>query len=155
MQFKKFEEKQLYAWQQTRRAYLAEYACGLFLLASLLVLYGRGVVLQSYFAYIVGGVGVGAVLSAEFHRFTTRYRVTNKKFTIIQGIIKQTKKNVYFQPLAFIPDLNMKQSRLERFLGYGTVFVEGGATGTFYVRNVNNPHKVMEQIQQLIDENKS
>ena len=88
-------------------------------------------------------------------RMITRYKVTDEKIIIIHGVIKQAKKNVYFHPLAFVPDLNIHQSRVQRFLGVGTVYLKaGGGDNTFEIKDVSNPNKVLSLIEKLIDDNK-
>ena len=145
----------LKTYRKTRKAYLTEYGCGAFLLTAVGVSFLNGVNFNAVFQYFVVGVSLFAVGTAEMSRMFTRYKITPEKITIIKGIIRQDKKNVYFHPLGFVPDLNVKQSRLQRILNYGTIFLKSGDTHTFEIKDVNSPHKILELIEKLVEDNKS
>ena len=84
----------------------------------------------------------------------TRYTILPNKLTIIKGIIKHDKKNVYFHPLGFVPDLNIKQTRIQRMLSYGTIYLKGEGGNTFTIKDISKPHKVLEMIEELIRKNR-
>ena len=141
--------------KKSRRAFLVEYSSGMILLFLLLLLWIKDIVLLPILRNMVVFLAVLFILTPEFMRMITRYKVTDEKIIIIHGVIKQAKKNVYFHPLAFVPDLNIHQSRVQRFLGVGTVYLKaGGGDNTFEIKDVSNPNKVLSLIEKLIDDNK-
>ncbi len=151
----KEEEEVLKLLRKTRKAFFMEYACGFFLLGLLGYSLFKGLVVHQMFIYFVLGLSLTSIGSAELNRLMLRYKITESKLTTIHGFLKQSKKNVYFQALAFVPDLNIKQSRMQRLLGYGTVYIKSGMENTFEIRDIDNPIQVMELIEKLIDYNKN
>lgn len=149
------EEKVLFSFRETRKLYLFEYFAGFILLILAMIVYLRGIALPSVFTYMAVGISLLAMGSAEWRRYIGfQYEITPSKLAIINGVIKRDKKNVYFSPLAFIPDINMQQSRIERLLNYGTVFVRGGQGNTFEIKHIDQPHKVMKIIEKMIERSK-
>ncbi len=149
------KEKVLMSLRKTRKAFLTEYGCG----AAMLGLAGinalQGFPLSSTLMYPLLGVGGFSVFWAEFSRWMTRYKIKPSKIEIVKGIVMKHKKNVYFHPLGFVPDINTKQGRVQRLLGYGTIFVSGGGQeNSFEIKDINRPHKVMGLIEELIQRNK-
>ncbi len=149
------KRKHLLYLKRSRKAYLVEYGCGLFLLA--LLAYGlvSGIQFTSISLYLLGGAAVVAFTSAEANRFLTRYKVFEDKIVVVNGIIKQAKKNIYFHPLGFIPDINIKQGRFDRVMNLGTIFVKHGGERALEIKDVNRPHKIMKMIEELVDKNRS
>lgn len=143
------EEKTLLTLKGSRKAFVAEYGCGLLSLVGLGILYLKGIAVPTILNYFMLGFSVFSIGSAEYSRLVTRYRLTPSKLVIIKGIIKQHKKNVYYHPLAFIPDLNTKQSRIQRILNYGTIFVNAGGN-SFELKNISKPLKMVGVIEELI-----
>ena len=148
------DNKVLHVFHKTRKAFVLEYTCGVVLLLLILATKLTGIVLPKLVTYLVILIGFGIILLGEFLRIITTYKLTAGKIMITTGIIKQNKKNVYFHPLAFVPDLNIKQGRVQRLLGYGTVFLQAGPNTTFEIRDVNYPHKVLKIIEESIERNK-
>jgi uncharacterized membrane protein YdbT with pleckstrin-like domain len=75
------------------------------------------------------------------------------KLVTIEGLIKQNKKNIYFHPLGFVPDINVKQSRLQRVLGIGTISVTMGGEN-FQIKDVDYPHRIIDIIEERIEASK-
>ncbi|HIJ10878.1 TPA: PH domain-containing protein [Candidatus Woesearchaeota archaeon] len=148
------KERIIRVFKKTRRAFLLEYTCAGFVIFLLALAKMKGTALPNIVYYPAFGLVGFAVLSAEWSRIITRYKVKENKIEIVKGIIKQNKKNVYFHPLGFVPDLNVEQSRIQRLLGYGTVYVKGNNENSFEVRDVSRPHKVLSMIEKLIDKNR-
>ena len=141
--------------KRSRKAFIIEYSCGFFLLGIAALIYYSGMSISEFFQYVVTGAGVIAIVSAEFLRLLTRYKITPDKFVVIKGIITQHKKNVHFHPLGFVPDINLKQGRIQRILNYGTIFVMGSGENSIELNDINRPKKVMEIIEELIDKNRT
>ena len=154
MQSKKAEKKEslLYVLKSSRKAFIPEYVCGFFLVG-LTGFVHINTALPEFVKYTVGGFGLFALASAEVSRIMTRYKVSNTKLTIVHGLIKQNRKNVYFQPLAFIPDLNCKQSKMQRFLGIGTIYLQSGAS-SFEIKDVDKPQEIMGMVEKMVEMNK-
>ena len=91
-------------------------------------------------------------VSTEVRRFYgDRYVIMPTKLSVIKGIFRVRKRNIYYQPLGFVPDLNVRQTFWQRVLGYGTVFVHVGNTA-LELREVDNPHEVLRMFERLIEE---
>ncbi len=147
------EEEVLLELRKSRKAYTLEYGCAVVIMGLLLALIIKGVVLKPFLIYAGLIIAGFAVAFAEISRGFVRYKITPTKLVILHGILKQSKKNVYWQPLGFVPDINLKQGRLQRLLDYGTVYItSGGEQNSMEIKDVNNPQYIMEYIEQLIDE---
>jgi len=103
----------------------------------------------------MGGIALSAIGTAELTRAMIRYKVLPHKLVITHGIIKQKKKNVYFHPLGFVPDLNVKQDRLQRIFNIGTVFLMSGSESAFELKDIDQPHRILELIEKLIEDNRT
>ena len=148
------KEKVLKVFKKTRKAFIPEYSCAFVLLALLAILEFKGITLKPVISKLAYSLAFLAIIAAESARVMIRYKILPKKLTIIKGIIKHDKKNIYFHPLGFVPDLNVKQTRIQRMLSYGTIYLKGEGGNTFAIKDVNNPHKVLEMVENLIQKNR-
>ncbi len=150
----KEEDVILFNLKKTRKAFLLEYLCGIFLLIVLLIVHQKDDVLTPGAEYFVLGLALVSLVSPEIYRVMHRYKITPSKLIVINGLIQQQKKHVYFYSLGFVPDINVRQSRFQRLLNYGTIFMHSSGIGSFEVKDVNTPHKIMEELERLIEKNK-
>lgn len=148
------KEKVVVKLKKSRKAYAVEYFCGVFLFILLIVALVKGVRFPAVFIYVVVGISFFSTGIGEYSRQLTRYTITNLKIIISHGIIMQSRKNIYFQPLGFIPDLNIKQTRMQRLLNYGTVYLRGNNENAFEIRDVDNPESVLRIIEEWIEANR-
>ncbi len=148
------EDKVITVIRKSRKAFIIEYVCSFILVVLLIATYVKGIRLPTIFNYLILGIAAFALLSAELSRALTSYKITESKVIIIKGIIKQAKKNVHFLPLGYIPEINTHQGRIQRLLNIGTIFVHGSAQNSFEIKDINDPQKVLELIEQLIEENR-
>ena len=114
----------------------------------------NGIKFPPIITYPILGLGLFSVCYAEGSRVLLSYIITTEKISIVRGIIKQTKKNINYHPLAFVPDISMKQSRIERLFNYGTVSIESGSSA-FEIREVDNPKEVMELLEKMIEKTRA
>ena len=147
-------EKIIAILRKSRKAFIIEYACSFLLLGLLAATYLKGIRLPGIFNYLIVGIAIFALLSAELSRALTSYKITENKVIIINGIIKRSKKNVHFLPLGYIPEINTQQGRIQRLLNIGTIFVHGSAQNSFEIKDINDPQKVLELIEMLIEDNR-
>lgn len=150
----KKEEKVITVLRKSRKAFIIEYVCSFILVVLLIATYVKGIRLPPIFNYLILGIAAFALLSAELSRALTWYKITESRVIIIKGIIKQSKKNVHFLPLGYIPEINTHQGRIQRLLNIGTIFVHGSAQNSFEIKDINDPQKVLELIEQLIEDNR-
>lgn len=148
------EEEIITVLRKSRKAFIIEYVCSFLLLGLLAATYFKGIRLPNIFNYLIITIAAFALLSAELSRALTEYKITETKVVIIKGLIKQSKKNVHFLPLGYIPEINTHQGRIQRLLNIGTIFVHGSAQNSFEIKDINEPQKVLELIEQLIEENR-
>lgn len=145
------KEEVLFKLKKTRKAFLPEYICGFFLFSLLGLAKFKEVALSPKVQAVVLSVALFCLLSAEVARAFVRYRVTPTKVVVVKGFIKQSKKNVYFHSLAFVPDISTSQSRMQRLLGYGRIYVHGGGMAeVFEINDINSPHKILQELEALI-----
>lgn len=140
--------------KKSRKAYFTEYFCGFFLLGLLFYFRFEDISIPLPARYFIVGMAVFAIGSAEISRSIMRYKILHTKIMMIHGFVKQTKKNVYFHPLGYVPDINYKQTRWQRFLGYGTIYFRGSEDGTFELKDIDHPEKNIRLIEDLIEINK-
>lgn len=140
--------------RKSRKAFIIEYVCSFLLLGLLGATYIKGIALARPFTYLILGIAAFALLSAEWSRAIVWYKITESKVVIIKGIFKQTKKNVHFLPLGYVPEINTHQGRIQRLLNIGTIFVHGSTQNSFEIKDINEPQQVLALIERLIDENR-
>lgn len=148
------EEKVITILRKSRKAFIIEYACSFILVVLLIATSVKGIPLPPLFKYFILGIAAFALISAELSRALIKYKVTDSKVIIIKGLIKQARKNVHFLPLGYVPEINTHQGRIQRLLNVGTIFVHGSAQNSFEIKDVNEPQRVLELIEQLIEENR-
>jgi len=142
--------------KKTRKAFFPEYLSASLLIFLLFILRLQNTQINKYLFYALVSIIIIAIGYAEFSRLLIRYKITKEKVTIISGILTQHKKNVYFHPLGFVTDINVKQGRLQRILSYGTIFIKGsGEEHSLEIKDVDYPHKIMEIIEHLIEVNRT
>ena len=144
------EENIIYKLRKSRKAFWVEYLCALFLIG--IIIYSSYHTILPPFAHYVllGMIGV-TIFSAELARLFIRYNITSSKVIVIKGFIKQSRKNIYFHSLAYAPEINMSQNRIQRLLHYGKVYVHGGGLAeVFEISDVDSPQEVLKQIEQLV-----
>jgi len=148
------KEEVLFTFNKSRKAYLPEYLCGFFLLLVLGFVYSRGVHLNQYVVFFIVGISLFSLGSAEMSRIMNKYVITQSKLIIIKGLIKQSKKNVYFYSLGFVPDINIHQGRLQRLLSYGSLSVSGAGAYAFVIKDINHPKKMIDKLEEMISQNR-
>ena len=140
--------------RHSRKSYLVEYICSLFLLGLVGFSALDGLRLPSLAFYLFVGLGLLGLLSTEARRYYgDRYKVMNTKMSIVNGVFKVKKRNIYYQPLGFIPDLNIKQTAIQRVLDYGTVYLQVG-NAVLEFRDVDRPNEVLKMLEELIEKTK-
>lgn len=148
------EEIVLMTLRHSRKGFLLEYGCSFFLLSLAAFSFYQGVALPTFFFYPFLAVGLFGVASTELRRlFGDRYKVMNSKMCIINGVFKVKKRNIYYSPLGFVPDLNIKQSAFQRLLNYGTLYLQVGSA-VLEFKNIDKPDKVLRMLEDLIEHSK-
>lgn len=154
-EFKKPQrETILFTLHRSRKSFLPEYFCGLFLLGLLGYAYFTGYQLGQRAALFCLALAAIAIAYAEISRLIIKYEITNTKVMITTGIFNRHKKNVNFHPLGFVPDLNLRQTYPQRLLNYGTIYIQGGNENQLEIVDVDNPHGLLEILENLIDRNR-
>jgi len=148
------KEEVLLVFNKSRKAYLPEYLCGIFLLFVLGFVYSQGIYLNQYVVLFIVGISLFSVGSAEMSRMMNKYIITQSKLLIIKGLIKQHKKNVYFYSLGFVPDINIHQGRIQRLLNYGSISFSGAGADSFVIKDINRPKQMIERLEDMIHQNR-
>ncbi len=145
-------EEILHKCRESRKQYLTEYFLAALLFLVLLVFGVKGIYIPRKLTYFVLFFIAVLILVPEYRRIVGfQYLITKSKITSIKGLIKQKRKNIHFFALGFVPDINLKQTRIQRFLNYGTIYIEGGESDTVSIRDVDQPSKVMSLVEDLIN----
>ena len=97
------DEQILMVLRKSRKAYLAEYLCGVIILGLLVGLAAKGVLLPALPRNLTLGFALFCLGFAEVKRLFLRYKITPTKVITIHGFIKQTKKKHLFPPPGIHP----------------------------------------------------
>lgn len=144
-------EEVLFNLRKSRKAYLPEYACAILIFVLFILLRFEGLSLSPILNYLAFGLILFSLASAEISRMATRYIITPSKLVVIKGFIKQSKKNVYFHSLAYVPDINISQHRWQRLLGIGKIYIHGGGMGeSLTINDIDDPSVVLKNIEGLV-----
>ena len=144
-------EQLLFSLTTSRKGYIIEYVCAAVLILLPLLTSTQGHALPKNALYGVIGAGAMILMYTEISRIYTRYTITDKKIIIANGLLRQDKKNVYFHPLAFVPDINVEQNILQRLLNVGTIAVRSSEVNSFQIQNIDNPLQIAQEIEHLIE----
>ncbi len=137
--------------RKSRKSYILEYICGFSLFSLLVYSIFRGVVLSRWLTYPVLSVAVFAIASAELSRLMNKYEFAGEKLTIYSGLIKKHKKHINYYAISFSPDFNVSQNFIQRLLNYGSIYVENGGVKSFTIKDIDNPHRIMEKMEEFIE----
>ncbi|PIZ50732.1 hypothetical protein COY27_05965 [Candidatus Woesearchaeota archaeon CG_4_10_14_0_2_um_filter_33_13] len=144
------DKKVPFTLKNTRKAFWVEYICVFIIFSIWFFSKIKIIILMSTIESVLLGLVLVIILLIELSRATLRYEIGVEKLEIIKGIIKQDKKNIYYHPLGFVPDINVKQSRIQRILGYGTISVTVSGQNSFEISDVDKPEEVMAVIERQI-----
>lgn len=147
-------ENLLYVLKRSRKAFLPEYFCGFFLLILLGINYFTGYFTSLLLIYFLLGIAIFSLISAEYSRMVLWYTFMPEKMVITEGLVKQRKQNVYYHPLGYVPDINIKQNYLQRIFNYGTISVATGSN-SFQIKDVDHPDKVVGLLEDLVENTKN
>src|SRR3989344_2839360 len=148
------EDEVIVTLRHSRKSFLFEYFCSFFLLSLVVFSILKGMNLSPPILYLFLGVGFTGLIITELRRyFGDRYKIMHSKLSVIKGVLKIRMRNIYYQPLGFVPDLNIRQTALQRVLNYGTLFVHVGNT-TLELREIDRPNEVLQMLEHLIEQTK-
>ena len=140
--------------RKARRSFIVEYGCA----ATLFGLTTAAAFTTPVAPLLYAGYSLATIsfLTPEIQRLFIRYKLFPTKLLIVKGLFKQSKKHVYFHSLAYVPDINMKQSRTDRILGIGSISLSvGGPDSKFEIKDIPKPHKVMELIEEYMERSRT
>lgn len=145
-------EKVLFYLRISRKVFLFYYISSIIIFGLMLILYFKGISLNPWLRSIALALGLSSILIPEVSRaLSDRYIITDTRLTIIQGFIRQKKKNLHFFAMGFIPDITIKQGVMQRLLNYGNVYVRGASGRKIQLRNIDNPQKYMTILENLME----
>ncbi len=140
--------------RHSRKAFLLEYICSTFLISLLLIAFFKKAELPALVSNSILGLGLAGIAGTELRRFFgDRYKIMPTKLLVIKGVLRIKKRNIYYRPLGFIPDFNLKQSAVQRLLDYGTVHLHAG-NNYLELRDIDHPNEVLKMLEKLIEESK-
>lgn len=104
----------------------------------------------------IGVAAVAVIVAVVFSAvpflrwFTTRYILTNRRFTLRQGILSRSGRDI---PLARVNDVSFEHNLVERMFGTGTLTVEsGGERGQLVLKNIPQVERVQSELYRLIED---
>src|SRR3989344_1606769 len=88
--------------RHSRKSYFLEYFCSLFLFSLGVFSLFSDSNFSTKIQYFFLGLGMAGVTSTELRRlFGDRYKVMHTKLSVIKGVLKVRRRNIYYQPLIF------------------------------------------------------
>ena len=83
--------------RHSRKAFLVEYVCSIFLLSLLLIALFKKIDLPALVSMSILGMGLAGIAGTELRRFFgDRYKIMPTKLLIIKGVLKVKKRNIYY-----------------------------------------------------------
>jgi uncharacterized membrane protein YdbT with pleckstrin-like domain len=82
--------------------------------------------------------------------FTTRYVLTTQRFTLREGILSRSGRDI---PLTRVNDVSFSHNLIQRMLGTGTLVVEsGGERGQLVLKNIPQVERVQSELYRIIED---
>jgi len=103
---------------------------------------------QTLLGYIVGFLGLLAVLSAEFKRFATRYLVTSTRVIRRDGVFR---RRTIEMPFSKVERVELDQSVLQRILRLGDIVIDTGED-TLTLDSLRHVNLVHGELAKLLSE---
>ena len=145
-------EESLIKVNNSRRAFLTEYACVLTLISILGYSRLHPIILPERFNYFIIALIVLILISTEFLKASHRAIITSSKVIIFDGLIKKTQKHIW---TSSITDVDTHQNPLQRLFNYGEIHLRS-ASGerTLRLKNVGNPTQMLDRLESIIEKYK-
>lgn len=144
-------EAPVFRGRPTRFAFLKDYILAAFLFASVLAVRMAGLYVYPLALYAAIALAVIFIIMAETARLSNSYCVTPSQVIVQEGIVSSHRYSVFMDNIS---DVNVRQSRLQRLLGYGRVII-GSSSGREHMQLkmvARNPQKTAHSIERLIHE---
>ena len=151
-------EKVILFFRPSRKSILFKYGIIMFLIIlSLIEIFFN--ILSSYIpflniiAYIVLFISVIIIIRFEIRILSVKYAITNQRIFYLYGILKENFKGVTYQ---YITDISLNKTLLDKILNTGTVIVHtaGGDANNLEIKNISNPLKIKNLINEGITRNR-
>ena len=126
---------------------------GFYILAILTGLVGLWMAMSAQVRPVVGTalmlLGGLIVMSVEFYRAFTKYRITDQIVYLQKGVLMRTTTEV---PVAHLREVKLKQGMFERMLGVGSLGFSTSASSDMEIiwRGVRSPGHVRDLVRKLI-----
>ena len=128
-----------------------EYLSGFFLLGLLAVVTVKGINLPTKGYLFVGGLAMLSIGSAEGTRMLFKYKITATKMMLQHGLISQTKRYIFVPSIA---DIDVKQTKIERLLNYGTIHLRSMSGEALQVPGIGEPYEITGLVENLVQKYK-
>lgn len=151
---KKENVEEIIFLQKTRKAFIPEYACGIFLIFLFFSLYFLNLSVPVMVQKGILVLGLLALIFAEISRKMVTYQITPEKLVIMQGLFKKVQKDIHFNPLSFVPEINIHQGILQRILNYGDIFIESAGVKQLEMKDISNPHQIFSILEDRLEANR-
>lgn len=143
------DEDILWEIRPTRKAFLIEYLCIVFLLGMLIMNYFSPVINLPQFNYLLLGIAALIVGNTEIYRLSRHCLISDSKVLLIDGLIKQSKKHIF---IPSITDVSSSQDYLQMGLNYGKIKIQStSGEKAIEIKNVSSPEKVVDLLERLIE----
>jgi len=120
-------DEPLHVLRPTRVAFMDVYALALVPPALMIALTIMAVPVPFWGIWAAAGLALIFVYSVEINRMRSIYKITPNQVVIQNGILKKTRKAVFFNNIV---DVNFRQGYFQRLMNYGTITIgsSGGRT---------------------------
>lgn len=148
--FKDLSEKDLpINFKQTRKAFLFQYffLVIVLLLPALRIFYKINMLLL----LIPSAAALLLLILLELKIFSFRIEIQKNNISLKEGILSQKAHSVYYDD---ITDIKISQSLIQRFLNYGTIYINtpGGGEYEIYFKRITHPHDIRIFLEKLEDQ---
>jgi hypothetical protein len=138
---------------KSRKAYILYYFFSLIIIFSLIYLYFRGYVIESYVFWICFIFVLGIIYTTEIIHHREWWAVTNNSLIHSVSIVNKNVREVDFSSIS---DLDLDKPLYQRILNYGDVNVRLFLNETsIKIRHINSPEKFIKFLRGLILKNRS
>lgn len=134
--------------KRSRRSFLFEYGSGLFLVGLLGLYNFRKGHINLHLTYLVSGLALFSIISAEYARLSHKCEVTPSKLVVTDGIFKTKKRHIY---IGAVSDIDVRQGLGQRILNYGMVNIKAVSGEDLKIKDIVNPKKKMIEIEEIME----
>ena len=147
------EEELILDFYRTRKAFLWEYLCIIFLVLISIFAKTRQLSLPTNFSYLILFIIFAILIYTEIILNHYRVQITSTKVILNTGFFHRHNKQTF---IFAITDLHVRQSSWQHMLNYGHLEISStSGDRTLELENIDSPQQILQTIEQLIEKYKN